>query len=61
MRPAALALALVVAGCGDDGSGAGGGASTVTFARIDAEILKPNCTFACHSGGEFAAGEYFAG
>jgi hypothetical protein len=56
MRPIALALALVVAGCGDDGSGAGGGASTVTFARIDEEILKPNCTFACHSGGEFAAG-----
>ena len=56
MRPLALAAAVFVVGCGDDGSGVGGGASTVTFARIDEEILKPNCTFACHSGGEFAAG-----
>lgn len=56
MRPLALALALFAAGCGDDGSGVGGGASSVTFARIDEEILKPRCTFACHSGGEFAAG-----
>lgn len=51
-----LALAGLVAGCSDDGGGVGGGVSTVSFARIDEEILKPRCTFACHSGGEFAAG-----
>jgi hypothetical protein len=27
-----------------------------TFARVNEEILKPNCTFACHSGGDNAAG-----
>ncbi len=51
-----LALAGLVAGCSDEPSGAGGGVSSASFARIDEEILKPRCTFACHSGGEFAAG-----
>jgi hypothetical protein len=27
-----------------------------TFSRVNEEILKPNCTFACHSGGVNAAG-----
>ena len=27
-----------------------------TFARVNEEILKPSCTFACHSGGDNAAG-----
>jgi hypothetical protein len=26
------------------------------FTDIDVEVLRPSCTFACHSGGEFAAG-----
>ena len=27
-----------------------------TFSTIKSQILDPKCTFACHSGGEFAAG-----
>jgi hypothetical protein len=57
VRLLALSVALVVSGCGDTENGGGGAtASGVTFVRIDDEILKPSCTFACHSGGEFAAG-----
>ncbi len=56
MIRAGLVVAFLLVGCGDDVGGGGGAAETVTFARIDEEILKPQCTFACHSGGEFAAG-----
>jgi hypothetical protein len=27
-----------------------------SFSRINTDVFEPNCTFACHSGGEFAAG-----
>ena len=51
-----LVAALFAGGCSDDVGGTGGGPDAIGFARIDEEILKPRCTFACHSGGEFAAG-----
>jgi hypothetical protein len=27
-----------------------------SFSKINTQIFEPNCTYACHSGGEFAAG-----
>ncbi len=44
-------LGIASAGCDVDAEKA------PTFTEINEAILKPNCTFACHSGGvEFAAG-----
>jgi len=56
MKRLALGLSMLLAGCGGDSTAVGGGAPEVGFARINEDILLPKCTFACHSGGEFAAG-----
>jgi hypothetical protein len=42
--------ALAIAGCDVEAEKA------PTFTQINETILKPNCTFACHSGGVDAAG-----
>lgn len=49
-----VALSLALAGCGE--TQGGGPAPGPSFAKINTEIFEPNCTYACHSGGEFAAG-----
>lgn len=56
MKQIALGLSMLLAACNGDSIAAGGGAAEVSFVRINDEILLPKCTFACHSGGEFAAG-----
>jgi hypothetical protein len=43
-------LATALAGCDVDDA-----AKPMTFTEINEKILKPNCTFACHSGGPDAA------
>lgn len=45
----AAALAFALAGCDV-------AEKAPTFTQINETILKPNCTFACHSGGVDAAG-----
>ncbi len=54
MAALALALSLALAGCGE--TQGGGPAPGPSFAQINTEIFEPNCTNACHSGGQFAAG-----
>jgi hypothetical protein len=52
----ALAMALIASGCtisDVDGSVT----KAPKFSEIRAQILDKNCTFACHSGGENAAGD----
>jgi hypothetical protein len=49
-----LLVAMAAWGCGDS--------TTETpeepprYAELQADVFEPSCTFACHSGGEFAAG-----
>ncbi len=45
---AALGLVLAASACGNE--------VPTTFSGINAQIFSRSCTFACHSGGEFAAG-----
>jgi hypothetical protein len=53
-RAALVAVAFVgLVGCGAPETP---GAPSVGFAEINHQVFEPNCTFACHSGGEFAAG-----
>lgn len=51
----AMALAVLV-GCGEAAESETASEPTPSYAAIEAEIFEPACTFACHSGGEFAAG-----
>ncbi len=61
-RPASAVSPLVVvavalsSACGDDVGSTGAASAVPSFTRVNAEVLEPSCTFACHSGGEFAAG-----
>ena len=50
----ALALSIALVGCAS--SPGETAAPQPGFAKINSEIFEPNCTFACHSGGAFAAG-----
>lgn len=49
-----LWLAVAVTGCSVET--APGGSTAPKFSTINKEIFEERCTFACHSGGEFAAG-----
>ena len=50
-------MALVgVQGCGGEDGAAEVEEGPPRYADIEATIFQPACTFACHSGGEFAAG-----
>lgn len=55
-RRLAIAAAALVAFVGCDVGADDGEKKAPTFTEINERILKPSCTFACHSGGEFAAG-----
>jgi hypothetical protein len=50
-------LTMLAASCleGDD---TGGEPTVARFSEINADIFEAKCTFACHSGGEFAAGGF---
>jgi hypothetical protein len=50
----AIAASLALVGCGE--TQGPGGAPRPSFAKINTDVFEPNCTYACHSGGEFAAG-----
>ena len=54
--PLALLVLAAAAGCGDGAESEPEPEEAPSYAEIEQQIFAPACTFACHSGGEFAAG-----